>query len=117
MAHAFETFAAGGRRISGSLGPDHEGPVGIHAVRTFDGKETIEENHIRRDPVLPADLAVTATQIMATVVQSGTGRRAAYGPFAAGKTGTTENSGDAWFVGFSKRMTVAVWVGYPDKLK
>ena len=45
--------------------------------------------------------------------------RAALGPgqFAAGKTGTTENSGDAWFVGFTKRWTVAVWVGYPDKLK
>src|SRR6185437_5396852 len=39
------------------------------------------------------------------------------GQFAAGKTGTTENSGDAWFVGFTKRWTVAVWVGYPDKLK
>ena len=37
--------------------------------------------------------------------------------FAAGKTGTTENNGDAWFVGFTDRWTVAVWVGYPDKLK
>src|SRR5581483_5714799 len=36
---------------------------------------------------------------------------------AAGKTGTTENSGDAWFVGFTDRLTVAVWVGYPDTLK
>ena len=56
---------------------------------------------------------------MTTVISQGTGRRAALGPgqFAAGKTGTTENSGDAWFVGFTKRWTVAVWVGYPDKLK
>ena len=57
--------------------------------------------------------------IMSTVVSQGTGVRAALGDgvFAAGKTGTTENSGDAWFVGFTQRMTVAVWVGYPNKLK
>ena len=53
---------------------------------------------------------------MQTVVASGTGKRAAYGGFAAGKTGTTEDFGDAWFVGFTKQMTIAVWVGYPDKL-
>jgi penicillin-binding protein 1A len=117
MAHAYETFAAGGQRISGSLGADGGGPVGIHAVRTLDGKTTIDENEPRRTRVLPEDLAGTATSIMASVVQSGTGRRAAFGEFAAGKTGTTENSGDAWFVGFTNRMTVAVWVGYPDKLK
>ena len=34
-----------------------------------------------------------------------------------GKTGTTENYGDAWFVGSSGSLTVAVWVGYPDRLK
>jgi penicillin-binding protein 1A len=35
----------------------------------------------------------------------------------AGKTGTTENYGDAWFVGYTKRLTVAVWVGYADRLR
>ena len=38
-----------------------------------------------------------------------------YGGFAAGKTGTTENYGDAWFVGFTDKMTIAVWVGYPEQ--
>jgi penicillin-binding protein 1A len=51
------------------------------------------------------------------VITSGTGKAAQIGEFAAGKTGTTENYGDAWFVGFNKDITVAVWVGYPDKLK
>ena len=51
------------------------------------------------------------------VIQRGTGRDAQIGEFAAGKTGTTENYGDAWFVGFNKDLTVAVWVGYPDSLK
>ena len=69
--------------------------------------------------MLGKDTAQTAVGIMQTVITRGTGKRAglADGSFAAGKTGTTENSGDAWFVGFTDRMTVAVWVGYPDKLK
>jgi penicillin-binding protein 1A len=50
-------------------------------------------------------------------VSGGTGKSAAIGEFAAGKTGTTENYGDAWFVGFNKELTVAVWVGYASKLK
>ena len=40
--------------------------------------------------------------------------RGPIGEFAAGKTGTTENYQDAWFVGFNDELTVAVWVGYPD---
>jgi penicillin-binding protein 1A len=50
------------------------------------------------------------------VLQYGTGRAAAIGQFAAGKTGTTSNYGDAWFVGWDSKYTVAVWVGYPTKL-
>ena len=42
---------------------------------------------------------------------------ASIGEFAAGKTGTTENYQDAWFVGFNDDMTVAVWVGYPEGAK
>jgi penicillin-binding protein 1A len=51
------------------------------------------------------------------VVTSGTGRSAQIGEFAAGKTGTTENYQDAWFVGFNDLITVAVWVGYPEGAK
>ena len=68
--------------------------------------------------VLSGAHAARPSQQMQTVVSSGTGKRAAYGGFAAGKTGTTENFGDAWFVGLHRSsMTIAVWVGYPDKLK
>jgi penicillin-binding protein 1A len=53
------------------------------------------------------------------VIVSGTGVGAdpGNGEFAAGKTGTTENYGDAWFVGFTNRYTIAVWVGYPDRTR
>jgi membrane peptidoglycan carboxypeptidase len=51
-------------------------------------------------------------------VTQGTGRRAALPDRpAAGKTGTTENYGDAWFVGYTPQLAVAVWVGYPKGLR
>ncbi|HLM51783.1 MAG TPA: hypothetical protein VK279_14660, partial [Solirubrobacteraceae bacterium] len=52
-----------------------------------------------------------------TVLTDGTAANAAIDGFAAGKTGTTENYGDAWFVGYDDHYTVAAWVGYDSKLK
>ena len=72
---------------------------------------------VRRDRVVSTKLADVETEILRGVITSGTGTGADTGGFAAGKTGTTENYGDAWFVGFNKRWTVAVWVGYPDRLR
>jgi penicillin-binding protein 1A len=118
MAHAYQTLIAHGRRIGGSLGASEDGPVGIKGVDGPNDKP-IKTNARRTKQVLPEKIADETVGIMTTVVSEGTGRRAALGPgtFAAGKTGTTENSGDAWFVGFNERWTVAVWVGYADKLK
>jgi penicillin-binding protein 1A len=123
MAHAYETFASDGLRVSGTLGASRAGPVGIREVATLPRRgrpsRILATNRLRRRRVLQKVTAQSAVGIMQTVIQRGTGKRAglADGSFAAGKTGTTENSGDAWFVGFTDRMTVAVWVGYPDKLK
>jgi penicillin-binding protein 1A len=119
MAHAYETIAHGGERISGTLGAAGE-PVGIQEVEAGghplpDGARR-DVNHVRAQRVLPASIAATETSMLETVLQYGTGRAAALGQFAAGKTGTTSNYGDAWFVGWNSKYTVAVWVGYPTKL-
>jgi membrane peptidoglycan carboxypeptidase len=56
-------------------------------------------------------------QLLQGVVKFGTGKAAQLpGRQVAGKTGTTENYGDAWFVGYTPQYVAAVWVGYPDKL-
>jgi penicillin-binding protein 1A len=119
MAHAYETIAHGGRRVSGTLA-EHGQPVAIqevdagpHALPDGNHKDV---NHVESKAVLPQSIAQTETSMLETVVQYGTGKAAAIGQFAAGKTGTTSNYGDAWFVGWDSKYTVAVWVGYPDKL-
>ena len=56
--------------------------------------------------------------MLQSVVRAGPARRAALADRpVAGKTGTTENYGDAWFVGYTPQLVDAVWVGYPNKLK
>ena len=119
MAHAYETIAHGGRRVTGTLATDGD-PVGIQEVeskgqRLQDGSHD-DKNKVRSRQVLPPEVAATETSMLETVLQYGTGRAAAIGQFAAGKTGTTSNYGDAWFVGWDSKYTVAVWVGYPNKL-
>ncbi len=119
MAHAYETIAHGGRRVSGTLAEDN-GPVSIQEVnagshRLPDGSHD-DVNQVKTTAVLPPEVAATETTMLETVLQYGTAKAAAIGQFAAGKTGTTSNYGDAWFVGWNAKYTVAVWVGYPNGL-
>jgi penicillin-binding protein 1A len=119
MAHAYETIAHNGRRVSGTLAEDY-GPVALQQVDA--GSQTLPDgahrdfNHVITKPVLPAGVAATETSMLEAVLQYGTGHAAAIGQFAAGKTGTTTNYGDAWFVGWDSKYTVAVWVGFPNSL-
>ena len=135
MAHAYQTFATGGELTYGTLSPGEmddrpstpvPGPVGIEAIGRGRGDdfEPIEiggeklENRTRRTRVLKPEIAGTVQSILQTVVKSGTATRAQIADvMVAGKTGTTENYGDAWFVGWTPKYTVAVWVGYPDRLQ
>jgi penicillin-binding protein 1A len=112
MARAFSTFANSGRRIDGSLLGNQPRAV----LRVVDGKR-VDKNEPVQKPILNSDQDAVLTSMLENVVKSGTGRRAALGDRpVAGKTGTTENYGDAWFVGYTPQLVTAVWVGYPNKL-
>jgi penicillin-binding protein 1A len=118
MAHAYETIETGGLKITNPrLGAEHSGPVGIHEVRDSHNNVIAVNDNPTKIRVLPKHIAQTETQMLQGVIANGTGTGAAIGGFEAGKTGTTENSGDAWFVGYNERYTTAIWVGYPDKLR
>jgi hypothetical protein len=54
-------------------------------------------------------------ELLLGVMRNGTGRTAALGGFAAGKTGTSQNYGDAWFIGFNDSLVAGVWVGNDDQ--
>src|SRR4029077_957544 len=64
----------------------------------------------------PADPASRAAiiDLLASVVREGTGKAARLGGPAAGKTGTTQDYRDAWFIGFTPELVVGVWVGNDD---
>ena len=114
MARAFSTFANEGRRIDGAAFGNR--PRAIARVRTPQGKMVADNRPINR-PVLRRDDNALLTSILEDVIRSGTGKRARLTDrTAAGKTGTTENYGDAWFVGYTPELATAVWVGYPNKL-
>ncbi len=110
MARAYSSFADSGQRIDGSLFGNH--PRAILSVNK-------QVNDVMRRPAVTANNAAIVTKFLQEVVQAGTGVRAqlADGRPVAGKTGTTENYGDAWFVGYTPQLAVSVWVGYPNKLR
>jgi penicillin-binding protein 1A len=104
MASAYATLASGGIR--------HR-PTAIAKVVFPDGtSENLTKSKGKR--VLTDGQAYEVTKILEMNVQSGTGTAAGYGCPAAGKTGTTDEGKDAWFVGYTPKLSTAVWVGYPD---
>jgi penicillin-binding protein 1A len=112
MARAFQSFADGGSRLDSSIFGNE--PRVVKEV-TVGGKT--DENATVPHRVLTSTQAQTINQLLQGVVQYGTGTAAALpGREVAGKTGTTENYGDAWFVGYTPQYVAAVWVGYPNKL-
>jgi penicillin-binding protein 1A len=114
MARAFSTFANEGRRVDGTAFGNR--PRAIARVRNETGK-MVDDNKPRYRPVLTRDENALLTSILQGVIRSGTGRRASLSDrTAAGKTGTTENYGDAWFVGYTPQLATAIWVGYPNGL-
>jgi penicillin-binding protein 1A len=115
MARAYATIANEGRRVDGSEFENR--PRVVDRVERFRSSR-VDVNAPVPTQVLDEGHAELLTDILENVVESGTGRRAAIpGREIAGKTGTTDNYGDAWFVGYTPELVVAVWVGYPDALE
>jgi len=116
-AYAYSTIADNGDRVSGSLAP-RPGDSPVAYTRVTDSKgHTIRdgENDPIHTQVVPEGVAEEAKSILETVVSSGTGTHAQIGVSGQwGKTGTTENNGDAWFCGGIEEVTACVWVGYAD---
>jgi penicillin-binding protein 1A len=103
---AFTVFPDDGIRID---------PHMIRRVTSYDGA-LLEEAHPEVHDVVSPEVARTMTAMLEEVVQFGTGIQAKQlGRPAAGKTGTTQDYTDAWFIGFTPQITSGVWVGYDDK--
>jgi penicillin-binding protein 1A len=125
MTYAFSTLGRGGVRMGGTMdskvGKDL-GPVGMKKVENSDD-EVVEdktgesgENEPQTEQVISQEAADTAVSTLESVVSGGTGENAATGDFAWGKTGTTDDNGDAWFCGGTEEITACVWVGHRDEV-
>ena len=105
MAGAYASFAAGGM---------HAPPHLIRSIQDGDRK-TVFTTDVKPTRVVPAPVANTVAYALTQVVEKGTGGRADLGSRpVGGKTGTTEDHVDAWFAGFTRQISTAVWMGFPD---
>lgn len=105
MTRAYGVFANGGFKVE---------PYAIERVESSRGTILYEAKKARTSKVLNINTAATMTAIMKTVITNGTGRAANIGKPAAGKTGTTDDSKDAYFIGFTPDVVTGVWVGNDD---
>jgi penicillin-binding protein 1A len=106
MTQAFSVFMRDGQRIDGFL---------VSAVGDSRGQMIYRRERVAPQQVLPIDVVHGMTGMMGRVLQVGTGTRALLdGRDAAGKTGTSQDWRDAWFVGYTHDFTTGVWVGYDD---
>jgi len=102
MAAAYAAFAADGVYCA---------PISITAVKGLDGKSRPAPKSSCTQAI-DADVASGVTEALQGVIRNGTGRGNGIGRPAAGKTGTTNNSTDVWFAGYTPQIAAAVWVGH-----
>jgi penicillin-binding protein 1B len=108
VAVAFSTIANQGIRVT---------PLAIKRVVNQDG-ETLERRTVQVEQVIPPEDAYMLTHLLEGVLERGTAKSAREHGFArpaAGKTGTTNDFGDAWFVGYTPDLVAVVWVGFDHR--
>jgi membrane peptidoglycan carboxypeptidase len=108
LATVASTLAAGGIRHTPTL---------IARVVTNQGKVLIDNTHPQGQPVVAPDVVACETDILRNVITNGTGTRARLegDRDAAGKTGTTDDHADAWFLGYTPQLATVVWMGDPAR--
>ena len=108
LTRAYGIFANGGFKVE---------PYGIERIESSRGKVLYSASRPRITKVLSTDTAAIMTAMMKTVIEHGTGLAARIGKPAAGKTGTTDDYKDAWFVGYTPTIVMGVWVGNDDNTR
>jgi len=107
MVSAFQVFQTGGNRVT---------PYIVDEIKTVDGAQVYL--HLTSNPVPAYDIARASMMVKMmkkVIAPGGTGSRADFGRPAAGKTGTSQNWRDAWFIGFTPDYIAGVWVGNDDE--
>jgi penicillin-binding protein 1A len=89
-------------------------PYGILTIETVSGNTLYTHQDPESGIVLAPDVVGRMNEMLEGVVTGGTGRAASIGRPAAGKTGTTSDYKDAWFIGFTPQLVTGVWVGNDD---
>ncbi len=107
MASAFGTFATGGTHVD---------PVLVTRIEDAAGQQLLDSVPVVTQALEPV-VANAVTAALTEVVRRGTGQQARIGRAVAGKTGTSQQHHDAWFVGYTPEISAAVWVGFPDELE
>ncbi len=103
LTGAYAPFANGGEGVV---------PFGVVAIRTKAGKVLYDRRHAGLGPVMSPANNIAMTKLMGETVATGTGKAARLGERpTAGKTGTTQDSRDTWFIGFTADLVTGVWVG------
>lgn len=106
LTRSYSVFANGGMLVK---------PIFVNRIMDRSG-QIIEENQPEATEVIPKETAFIMTDLLKAVVQEGTGWRIkALRRPVAGKTGTTNNLWDAWFIGYTPGLATGVWVGYDDR--
>jgi penicillin-binding protein 1A len=108
LTSAYATLAAGGIKAE---------PIAVTKVVDRDGR-VLEENPVYREEVLSPQTSYVITNMLESVINEGTGRNTrlmGFKEYAAGKTGTTDDCTDAWFIGYTTEIAVGVWSGFDVK--
>ncbi len=107
LTSAFAVFANGGKKIK---------PIAIKYVTDASGKILLQNEPEIQD-VISHEVSYKITDMLKDVISYGTGARANIGRPVAGKTGTSNDFKDAWFIGYTPQLVAGVWVGYDDMKK